>query len=115
MLFLGKLSFDIYLVHLSIICSLGSWLGLTLYPSLSSSSRIMTKIELGLIFCAVTGAVFLTAVVFSRIVDMPAIALGRHFSVLVDRQLSWRKGAMLQRLRHTFHHLAGKMALRRWM
>lgn len=73
MLWLGKISFAFYLVHLPLICSVGSWLGIAFYPATVVPS-FMTL-----------GIVLAVAVLFERTVDRSAIAVGRWMSASIDR------------------------------
>lgn len=60
---LGRLSFPLYLVHLPIICSLGSWLYVQIYPQ---SNFWVAALVVGPVVIA---ASFAVAVVFGKLID----------------------------------------------
>jgi len=75
MAWLGKISFSLYLIHLPIICSLGSWLFLYGWPTG----------WVGAIACGVTLVTSLSvAAIFQRLIDAPSVQLantiGRYFA-----------------------------------
>lgn len=72
--FLGKISFSLYLVHVAIICSIGSWVFITMnsyYPqSVSAALAITTSII----------ASIMIAILFERTIDRKSISISGQIS-----------------------------------
>ncbi|HEX9449739.1 MAG TPA: acyltransferase family protein, partial [Dongiaceae bacterium] len=81
--FLGKISFPLYLFHLPVILSLGSWLLLSL---LSRTNLIPAA----LVAFAVTASVaLLIAWIMTILVEAPTLRLAGRFGALIDRAWAW--------------------------
>jgi peptidoglycan/LPS O-acetylase OafA/YrhL len=81
LLYLGRISFPLYLVHLPIICSFGAWLIGRLHGEMSYNWMAIT-VAVTTILCS-----FGVAEVFSRVVDRPCLALGPYAARQIDARL----------------------------
>jgi peptidoglycan/LPS O-acetylase OafA/YrhL len=81
MLFLGRISFSLYLIHLPLICSFGCWWFAVLQP-LGSYNGMATLTVVTLIPAGIV-----TAMLFYKLVDLPALELSRRTSRLIDGRL----------------------------
>ena len=73
--FLGKISFGLYLVHLPLICSFSCWLYLALRPSLGACFAVAVVSVLTCVLSILCGSLLYV------IADRPALGLSRRFSV----------------------------------
>lgn len=73
---LGRISFGLYIVHFPILCSFTSWL--FLHDTLGGSSKFLITIGLSLALCLVL------AEVFTRFVDAPSKTWANRFGRLVS-------------------------------
>jgi peptidoglycan/LPS O-acetylase OafA/YrhL len=73
-LFLGKISFGLYLVHVPVICSFSSWLYIQLLPLLSASLVISAVVMLTALISVGLGAVFFWCF------DSPSIVISKKFA-----------------------------------
>ena len=96
MLFLGRHSFAIYLVHLPIICSLGAWLAIILDSNIKPTSVIVFKLALTLNFFAIAAAVLVVAIAFSRFIDKPSIRFGHWLSHTFDQRFFYRRVPLIE-------------------
>lgn len=79
LLWLGKVSFALYLIHLPVICSLGSGLIALLHP-------VLTYNQMTIIVVLCTGVASLSlAQLYERTVDTSFVQLGRWLSKKIDR------------------------------
>lgn len=78
--FLGKISFSLYLVHFTVICTLSSFMFLKLSPYLSYGFNLMITVLVSLI------VIFGLAHLMNRYVDQPTIDfLSKHSARIFDR------------------------------
>jgi peptidoglycan/LPS O-acetylase OafA/YrhL len=85
LLYLGRISFPLYLVHLPIICSFGAWLIARLHGEISYNAMAIT------VAVATTICSFGVAELFSRTVDRPCLALGPYVARQIDHRLRGRR------------------------
>jgi peptidoglycan/LPS O-acetylase OafA/YrhL len=77
--FLGRISFALYLVHMPLICSLACWTYLRLHVGAGWSHDSASLMASGICIVAALG----TAAVFYYLFDAPAIWLGRRVETLL--------------------------------
>jgi len=79
--YLGRVSFSLYLVHLSVLASLGTYLFLKFYPHVGYLGAVGLSFSLSLI------VIFILAELITRYIDIPAVRasgrLYRAFDVMV--------------------------------
>jgi len=94
--FLGRISFPLYLFHLPIVLSFGSWLMLSLLPQLGLTMAAWVTF-------AATGAIaILVAWLMTLLVEQPTLRLSTRFGDVIDavwlRIRPWHKTSMPTRL-----------------
>ena len=75
--FLGRISYALYLIHFPLVCSVATGLFLVLYPHLGYTATI------AVIFPLMVPLVLAASLLFTRLVDEPAIRLSDRFARLV--------------------------------
>jgi peptidoglycan/LPS O-acetylase OafA/YrhL len=76
--FLGRISFPLYLFHLTIILSLGSWLLLTLLPHMNLAMAACFT------FVMTAAVALAVAWLMTYLVEMPTLRLAARFGVTLD-------------------------------
>ncbi|GIP30250.1 hypothetical protein J23TS9_53800 [Paenibacillus sp. J23TS9] len=88
-LYLGKISFSFYLLHFTIVCSLGSYIFYQLHPLFSYSLSVTFTVILTAPF------IFVLAHVFYRFVDAKTLSmLGRWSRRVMDRLVRNKRGSV---------------------
>jgi peptidoglycan/LPS O-acetylase OafA/YrhL len=77
--FLGRISFGIYLLHMTIICSFSGWLLALLMPRSAGTSGALVIFAGTLTLCTFCGWLFF------RCIDAPSVSLSKHFSRFLMR------------------------------
>lgn len=94
--FLGRISFPLYLFHLPIVLSFGSWLMLSLLPQLGLTMAAWVT------FAATGTAALLVAWLMTLLVEQPTLRLSTRLGALIDavwmRIRPWHKTSMPTRV-----------------
>jgi peptidoglycan/LPS O-acetylase OafA/YrhL len=92
--FLGRISFPLYLFHLPIILSLGSWLMLSLLPRMSLVAAAVIT------FAVTAGLALMVASIMEFLVERPTLRLSSWAGRRIDRGWArirpWRPAAMVK-------------------
>ena len=86
-MFLGRVSFPVYLVHFQVLCSLGAGLFLWLQQTIVGSFAASPSLSLAIVFVVYICTTFVLASTVFLEVDRKAIAVSRAFAVRIVR---WR-------------------------
>jgi peptidoglycan/LPS O-acetylase OafA/YrhL len=90
--YLGRISFMTYLCHIIVLCSLVSWIVLTLTPRIGYDAATAVS------FAVFLPVVFATAHVMTRWVDAPSIMLSRRAGRVLSTAMSEGKTRLRRRL-----------------